>query len=385
MSAPGYFASATPLRLSMSGATVAIPILAVEELNDVALGGLLVAASLGPAVLAAPLVGAMLDRARHPRALVAAAGAVAAAGLTVGALLGILPTAIVALGLVAAGAAGPFFMGGLSSFVTEEIPDERRAYALDALSYNLGSVGGPALVAAATALGSGRHAMALMAVAALAGVAGTFATRLRPRPEPTRSMLSTMGAGLRHIALHRPLMLVTTSGTLSQLGGGALSIAAVVVAIERVGNAADGAIIVSAFAIGGLLGALATAARPGRLRPELSMALGFAVIGLLTVAAAIDLGLVWTVALMGIAGLFTASSSAAMLLLRKQQSPASLRSQVFTVGAGLRATAAAAGAAVAGAAAGLGGTVLIVGIGLAWIASAVLLVWYPRGAEHVDD
>jgi hypothetical protein len=384
VTAAGYLSSATPLRLSIGGAMVAIPILAVEELNDVALGGLLVAAALAPAVLAAPLVGAMLDRTRSPRTMVAAAGTVTAAGLALGALLGILPTPLVALGLLAAGAAGPFFMGGLSSFVTEEIPDERRAYALDALSYNLGSVAGPAMVATATALASGRHAMGLMALAALAGVAGTLATRLPPRPAPAGSMLSTMGAGLRHIVGHRPLMLVTASGTISQLGGGALSIAAVVVALERVGQAADGAIIVSGFAVGGLLGALATAARPGRLRPELSMGLGFAVIGLLTVAAAIDLGLMWTVVLIGIAGLFTASSSAAMLLLRKQQSPPSLRGQVFTVGAGLRATAAAAGAALAGAAAGLGGTVLIVGIGLAWIASAVLLIWFPRDAAHLD-
>jgi hypothetical protein len=244
---------------------------------------------------------------------------------------------------------------------------------------------GPAIVAAATAFGSGQLAMALMAVAALAGVLGTFATRLQPRPVPTGSMLSTMGAGLRHITLHRPLAIVTTSGTLSQLGGGALAIAAVVVAIERAGNAQNGAVIVSAFAIGGLLGALATAARPGRLRPELSMGLGFGAIGLLTVAAAIDVGLAWTVTMIGIAGLFTASSSAAMLLLRKQQSPAFLRSQVFTVGAGLRATSAAAGAALAGAAAGLGGTVLIVGIGVVWIASGLLMLWYPRGATHFED
>jgi MFS family permease len=384
VSAAGYLASATPLRLAMGGATVAIPILAVEELDNVALGGLLVAASLAPSVLAAPLIGAMLDRARHPRAMVAASGAVAAAGLALGAFLGILPTPLIALGLIAAGAAMPFFAGGLSSFVTEEIPDERRAYALDALSYNLGSVAGPAMVAAAAALGSARVAMGLMALMALAGVLGTFATRLQPRPVPSGSMLSTMGAGLRHITLHRPLAIVTASGTLSQLGGGALPIAAVVLALERVGDADDGAIVVSAFAIGGLLGALATAARPGRLRPELSMGLGFAVIGLLTVAAAIDLGFVWTVAVIGVAGLFTASSAAAMLLLRKQQSPASLRGQVFTVGAGLRAASAAAGAAVAGAAAGLGGGVLLAGIGLAWILSALLLVWYPRGAEHLD-
>jgi hypothetical protein len=384
MSAAGYLASATPLRLAMGGATVAIPILAVEELNDVALGGLLVAASLAPAVVAAPLVGAVLDRTRQPRTMMALAGAVAALGFAGGALLGILPTVLVALALAAAGAAGPFFMGGLSSFVTEEIPGERRAYALDALSYNLGSVGGPAIVAAATAIGSARIAMFAMAVAALIGVAGTLATRLRSRPVQNRSIWRTMGAGLRHIALHRPLAVVTASGTISQLGGGALSVAAVVIALERAGDADDGALLVSAFAIGGLVGALATAARPGRLRPELSMGLGFTVIGLLTCAAAIDWGFAWTVTLIGVSGLFTASSVAAMLLLRKQQSPAPLRGQVFTVGAGLRATAAAVGAALAASTASLGGTILVLGIGAVWVLSGLLLAAYPRHAEVLD-
>jgi hypothetical protein len=384
VSAGSYLASATPLRLAMGGATVAIPILAVEELDNVAIGGLLVAAALAPAVVAAPLVGAVLDRTRQPRTMMAIAGAVAALGLSGGALLGILPTALVAIALCAAGAAGPFFMGGLSSFVTEEIRGERRAYALDALSYNLGSVGGPAIVAAATAVGSARIAMFAMAVASLVGVAGTLATRLRPRPAQNRSIWRTMGAGLRHIALHRPLAVVTTSGTLSQLGSGGLSVAAVVVALERAGDADDGALLVSAFAIGGLVGALATAARPGRLRPELSMGLGFAVIGLLTLAAAADWGFAWTAVLIGLSGLFTASSSAAMLLLRKQQSPARLRSQVFTVGAGLRATAAAAGAALAGAAVGLGGAALIAGIGTVWVISGLLMLAYPRHAEALD-
>jgi hypothetical protein len=384
LSAAGYFASATPLRLALGGATVAIPILSVEVLNDVTLGGLLVAASLAPAVVAAPLVGAVLDRTRHPRTMVAAAGAVSSLGFGGAALLGILPTALVVLGLIAAGAVGPFFLGGLSSFVTEEIEDERRAYALDALSYNLGSVGGPAIVAGTTAFGSARSAMAAMAAVALIGVAGTLATRLRPRPVHGTSIWRTMGAGLRHIALHRPLMIVTASGTLSQLGGGALSVAAVVLALERTRDADGGALIVSAFAIGGLVGALATAARPGRLRPEVSMGIGFTVIGLLTFVASIDWGLWWTVGLIGVAGLFTASSAAAMLLLRKQQSPASLRGQVFTVGAGLRATAAAAGAALAAAAVGLGGTVLLAGIGATWVLSGLLLALYPRGAEALD-
>ncbi len=81
------------------------------------------------------------------------------------------------------------------------------------------------------------------------------------------------------------------------------------------------------------------------------MGVGFAATGVFTVAAA-DLGTAWTVVAIGVSGLFTAPSASAMLLIRKQQSPPTLRSQVFTVGAGFRAAAAAAGAAVAGLAAG---------------------------------
>jgi hypothetical protein len=73
-----------------------------------------------------------------------------------------------------------------------------------------------------------------------------------------------------------------------------------------------------------------------------------------------------------------------MLLIRKQQSPPTLRAQVFTVGAGLRAAASAAGAAVAGLAAGLGGQSLIVAIGVVWILSGAMLIAYPKHAPPID-
>jgi len=85
-----------------------------------------------------------------------------------------------------------------------------------------------------------------------------------------------------------------------------------------------------------------------------------------------------------VSGLFTAPAASAMLLIRKQQSPPTLRSQVFTVGAGLRAAAAAAGAAVAGLAAGLGGPALIAAIGVVWILSGAMLVAYPKDAPPID-
>jgi MFS family permease len=386
MSAIAYLAASTPLRMASGGSIVAIPILAVERFGDVALGGALVAASLAPSILAAPLVGVALDRTSRPRLLIAGAGVVTAAAFVTAAFLSTIPLALVFGALIVAGTVTPFFMGGLSSFVTEAIPDERRAYANDALSYNLGAVAGPAIVATAATVGSAELAMLLMAASAVFGAVATVFTRLSALAVTTGSIWMAMRAGLTHIAKHRPLAVVTASGTLSQLGNGGLAISAVALSLERIGSPDAGAIIVSAAAIGGLVGALAIAARQGNMRPELVMGLGFAATGMFTIAAAIDLGLVWSIVAIGLSGLFTASSSAAMLLLRKQQSPLAVRSQVFTVGAGLRATAAAAGAALAGAgaAAGLGAGVLIAGVGIAWIASALLLLAYPQRATPID-
>ena len=111
------------------------------------------------------------------------------------------------------------------------------------------------------------------------------------------------------------------------------------------------------------------------------MLVGFAGTGLLTIVAAADLGLPWTIAGIALSGLCTGPSTAAMLLLRKQQSPSTVRSQVFTVASGLRVTASAAGAAIAGLAAGLDAGDLIAVIGLIWMVSALVMLGYPRGAE----
>ena len=386
MGVASYLVAATPPRLAVGGITVALPVLAVEQLGDVAIGGLLAAAALGPSIIAAPIAGAMLDRSRRPGALVAGAGVAMAAAFTVAAFLGPVPAWVVAIAVVLAGTTTPFVFGGLSSFVTEGIPDERRAYAMDALSYNLGAVVGPAAVAAAAALGSARAATLIMAGSALLGALGTIPLRLHPLAGARErgSMLATIAAGFRHIATHRPLAVVTASGTLSQFGSGGLAIAAVALSVAHTGDPGEGAIIVTAFAIGGLLGALWISGHRSRRLPELTMGAGFAATGVLTVLAGIDLGPTWVIVAIGASGLFTAPSAAAMLLIRKQQSPPALRSQVFTVGAGLRAAAAAAGAAVAGLAAGVGAETLIVAIGLVWIASGALLLAYPKGAPPID-
>ena len=73
-----------------------------------------------------------------------------------------------------------------------------------------------------------------------------------------------------------------------------------------------------------------------------------------------------------------------MLLLRKHLSPPSLRSQVFTVGSAIRASAGAIGVGLAGLVAGLGGTALLLGVAVCWAASAALMLAYPSDAPRLD-
>jgi MFS family permease len=383
MGAVGYLATSVPLRLASAGSAVALPILAVQRMDDVALGGALVAASLAPAVVAAPLAGVALDRARNPRILFVGAALITVAAFAASAQLGSLPLGLIVALLILAGCAAPIYFGGLSSFATDAVPDERRAYAYDALSYNIASVAGPGLVAIvglANADG-GALGMWLMTAAAATGAGASFTMRVHPRPDTEQRWIGTIAAGARQLAGHARLRLVIVSGTLAALGSGALPIVAIGLSVERSGDVHQAAFIVTAFAVGGLVGSLLVAIRPGaRFTPQLVMGGGWAATGLFTLFAIPDLGMLWTVAVIGISGVFTASSNAAMLLLRKVNSPAAVRSQVFTIGSGLRAASGALGAAVAGLLAGLPAWLLVAGIGISWIASAAMVLGYRTPA-----
>ena len=136
---------------------------------DVGIGGALVAVSFGPSVIAAPIAGAALDRSRRPGVLIATAGLLTAVPVAIASFLGQVPLPVVFAFLATAGAASPFYMGGLSSFGADEIPDPRRAFAYDALSYNISAVAGPALVALMVTFLPAGTALWLLSAAALLG------------------------------------------------------------------------------------------------------------------------------------------------------------------------------------------------------------------------
>ncbi|MFB8369621.1 MFS transporter [Pseudarthrobacter sp. NPDC055928] len=379
MGAFSYLAASVPARMANFGAAVALPILAIQQFDDVTIGGLLVAATLGPSVLAAPLAGVILDRARRPGSVIAGAGLITATALATASLIGPIPLPVVLLTLVAAGAATPFYMGGLSSFIISVVPDVRRAFAYDALSYNASAVAGPAVVAVCASFLPAHVSLIVLAAAAALGSACVRAIGLRPHAQARSSPFEAIKAGLQRISGHRQLALVTASYSLSQLGQGALAVAAVALSLERAGSPSEGAALVTSFALGSLLGAIFETVCPTRRRPHVVMTASFFATGLLTLAAALDTGTVWTSIAIGLAGIFTAPATAAMLFLRNRHSPPHLRSQIFTVSAGLGGTASATGVALAASFSGFtGGTMSVVAIGLVWVASATLMIAYQE-------
>lgn len=380
-----YLTASIPLRLASAGTAVAIPVLSIEALDDIAVGGILVGLSLAPSVLIAPFAGAALDRSSRPRLLFAGAGLLSALAYALTAFLGQVPLPLVIVALVLSGAAAPFFMGGLSGVVGDIVADERRAFAQDALSYNVAGVAGPGLAAVAVALGSGRLALLLLAGLAAVGAVAMLALPIsrRVRHDEARGVLREIGTGFRVLVTHRPLALVTAAGTISQLGAGAFPIAAVALALERTGSTGGGAVLVTAFAIGAVTGSLATAALTRfEVPPHRVMWIGFAGTGLATLAVVPDLGAPLAIAAVAVAGLLSAPATAAMLLLRARHAPPGLRSQVFAVAAGLRASAASVGAAVAGLVAGVPPELLFALVAAGWVVSAAFIVRFPADTRE---
>ncbi len=146
-----YLGVAIPSRLADEGARIALVLLALDRAHSAGLGGALVAALMIPHVAAAPVLGALADRARrrrvfHASCLIGYGLGLAATALTVGRI----PDGYALALLAAAGCCAPLVTGGLTSLLGELIPAEHlgRAFSIDSTSYNLAGICGPAVAAA---------------------------------------------------------------------------------------------------------------------------------------------------------------------------------------------------------------------------------------------
>jgi MFS family permease len=156
-----------------------------------------------------------------------------------------------------------------------------------------------------------------------------------------------MAIGLATVWRHKELRAITTGTCLAFVGIGGLTTTAVLLT-ENQNRPGTGGLLMTTFAAGALAGALTVA----RSRPAVSADL-LAVIGMLgtgigLAAAALAPAPLACAALFAVAGAGDGILLTATLRLRADHSPLHLRAQVFTIGAGLKISAAALGAAVAG-------------------------------------
>ncbi|GAA2639714.1 MFS transporter [Streptomyces axinellae] len=470
-----YLAAATLARLADEGMALALPLLALERTGSAAQGAYALTAWMAPHMVAAPVVGALAERARRPRLFFGAALALFALALSLlGVLLGQAPTALTSIVAVAGGSCGPAVTGGLSSLLTAAplatgppagsaaAPAGARArvHALDAATYNAASVTAPAAVSAvalaltpawATAFLSASAACAALLAPALPlpadreRAARPARTRRRertgtgPPPRPPRRTRPALGrlvptartgrrrtardvrtavgvrvtggvravmgvrapagartAGSLRAAVRRraaPLTVgvhalwrvphlraLTVATSVAFLGVGALPVTAVLLAAHR-GNADGGGLLMTAFALGALAGSVLPAARPPRMRPERLAALSLSGTGAALAGAAPAPSFSVSVALFALAGAGDGPLLSTTLRLRAEHAPEGARTQVFTLGAGLKLSAAAAGAALVGRLSWLDPAPVLLAIGALQLLAALLLhLLSPRTA-----
>ncbi|MCY1145279.1 MFS transporter [Actinoplanes sp. Pm04-4] len=378
-----YLGVAVCARLADEGARVAILLLVLERTGSTSLGGALIAALMVPHVLAAPVVGSLADAARHRRLLYAAAYLTYAACLGAAALLVGRSTAGAVAALIAAGCVAPLLIGGLSSLLGDLVPDRlERAFGLDVMSYSVAGIAGPAL--AAVLAGLAGPAWATAGLASMVVVSAALVVTL-PLPVGTGERRLASPFAALGLMWRRPRLGAVTAGTIFSIGGfGALPLVGALLAAQEDRPELTG-LILSAGAFGVLIGSLICTRWPiRRWRPERVVAF---CIGATTVPFLILMFLPggWAgLPLFALAGVLGAPVSVAVFAVRDQESPPGLRTQVFSLGAGLKVTAAAAGAAVAGFAAGLGAPALLAAVAVCQALGAVAVVLVGRVTPAVE-
>ncbi|WP_129286864.1 MFS transporter [Streptomyces sp. GZWMJZ-114] len=309
-------------------------------------GALLVSAALG-----GPVLGALLDRARRPGHVLAAALTGYATGLGLLLLgLGRAPYPLLLALALLTGLLGPALSGGWTSQVPALVPPTAlpRAAALDGLGFTAATLLGPALAGLCASLAGAPAAVAT--ALALVLLAAPAALRLPPRREGPRPhhVLAALGAGARAVRTTRALARATLVSTVSSAGQGVFVSCAPLLGARLLGGAAHGTALLALGAASALAAGAVLARRPTALPPDALLGASVLVLAAAPLLAAVPAP--WAlVAAVLLTGAGEGPQLTALLAIRHRDAPPGLRGQVFTTGASLKITAYALGAALAGA------------------------------------
>ncbi|PSK50029.1 hypothetical protein B0E38_05570 [Streptomyces sp. 111WW2] len=348
-----YLTAATAARAGdeMSGPALLLAGLAVTGSTTDAstlLAGITVSAAVG-----GPVLGALLDRAGRPGRLLAGALALYATGLMVIlAGLGRLPMACTLPLAVLTGLLGPALSGGWTAQLPRVAADARlsRANALDAMTFGVASLAGPALAGGVAELLGASTALALAAALITAAVPAAWRLPAGPvRDRGTRSapVAGALAAGFR-VVLRRPLLArATLTSVASCAAQGMLAACVPLIGAQWLGTAGRGVLLFSGAAVSALAANAVLARRPLTVAPDTVVRAGALVQAgaLLLAATGRPVALVAAVLVLGIG---EGPQLTALFAVRHRETPEHLRGQVFTTGASLKITAFALGVAVAG-------------------------------------
>ncbi|WP_328432896.1 MFS transporter [Streptomyces sp. NBC_00425] len=312
------------------------------------LAGITISAAVG-----GPVLGALLDRAGRPGRLLTGALVLYAAGLgMILAGLGRLPFGVTIVIAVVAGLLGPALSGGWTAQLPRVVLGDRlpRANALDAMTFSVASLAGPALAGGvAETLGA---STAVVVSAVLIGLALPAAWMLPARSGRTQgaqasSVVSDLAAGLRVVVGRPSLARATLTSVLSCFAQGMLAACIPLLGERVLGGAGRGAVLLSCTAISAMMANAVLARFPRVVAPDTVIW-----VSALVQAAALSLAIwgqpaVLIVAVL-IAGIGEGPQLAALFAVRHREAPERLRGQIFTTGASLKITGFALGAAVAG-------------------------------------
>ncbi|WP_328460971.1 MFS transporter [Streptomyces sp. NBC_00448] len=316
------------------------------------------AALMVSAAAGGPLFGVLLDRSARPgRLLAAALGGYAAALAVLLATLDRMPIAATVLLGVLAGPLGPALSGGWTSQLPRVVTAGTlaRANALDAMTYDLASLVGPALAGLVAGLAGAPGAVAVAAALICLALAPAWALPRAPaepakpavRRPPRAPIRADLAAGFRAIHRAPALARATTASVVSCVGAGMFITCAPLLGAASLGGAGHGAYLLSGSAASALVANTLLARRPRALRPDTVLWSAIVLVGAALLLAATTRPLALAAAAI-LAGAGQGPQLTALFAIRHRDAPAHLRGQVFTTGASLKTTGYALGTALAG-------------------------------------
>jgi MFS family permease len=337
-------------RLPIGIFSLAIVLVVRARTGSFAQAGIATAAFAIGAGVVAPLQGRLVDRLGQPRILIPSAllNAAALVGLAVAAGQG-LPTWVLAVLAACGGAAVPPLSACMRSqwatLFSEDSSARESAYSLESVVNELVFIVGPALATLLVAVGGTPTAALLAAVVLSALGTVAFATTALARGWQGQLGPRTRAGALGTSGMRTLVFAIVPTG----LAFGALEVAMPAFAAAQGERPALAGLLLSAMAVGSVLGGLWYGGRQWR-RPVVSRFLlleGTFALGLLPLLI-VPQSMVAMGILMVIAGLALAPCAAAGFLLIDQIAPAGTATEAYTWAVTANVTGSAIGAALCG-------------------------------------